>query len=162
MYARDLALIATPIGAIRIEGRDEHIDSIRILDFDEPPCRAGAATVAEAVHQIEQWLAGERTGFDLPLAPAATPRGAELRQALIDVGYGDTLSYGAFARLHHSAPRAVGQLCARNPFPIVVPCHRILASGGRLGHYSAGKGPETKAWLIEHERAHRSTQETLL
>jgi methylated-DNA-[protein]-cysteine S-methyltransferase len=91
--------------------------------------------------------------FDIALAPANTLRGQALRGGLIGVGYGTTLSYGALARQLGSGARAVGQLCARNPFPIVVPCHRILGSGG-LGHYSAGDGITTKQWLLDHERRH--------
>ena len=65
---------------------------------------------------------------------------------------GETLSYGALARIAGSAPRAIGQACARNPFPIVIPCHRVVGSGGMIGHYSGGKGIATKIWLLDHER----------
>ena len=153
MYARDHALIATPIGAIRIEGDDTALAAIRI-GGDGTPSPGSAATVREAVEQLEQWFAKEREMFDLPLAPTGTPRGEELRAGLIAIGYGETLSYGALARVLGSSPRAIGQLCARNPFPIVVPCHRVLGSGGALGHYSGGDGPKTKSWLLEHERRH--------
>lgn len=153
MYARDHALIATPIGAIRIEGDDAVLMAIRI-GGDGTPSRGSASAVREAAEQLEQWFAKERDAFDLPLAPAGTPRGEELRAGLIAIGYGETLSYGALARVLGSSPRAIGQLCARNPFPIVVPCHRVLGSGGALGHYSGGDGPKTKSWLLEHERRH--------
>jgi methylated-DNA-[protein]-cysteine S-methyltransferase len=153
MYARDHALIATPIGAIRIEGGDGVLTGIRIGGEDVPS--AGSATaVRAAVEQLEQWFAKEREDFDLPLAPTGTPRGEALRAGLIAVGYGETLSYGALARALGSSPRAIGQLCSRNSFPIVVPCHRILGEGGRLGNYSGGDGPKTKSWLLEHERRH--------
>lgn len=151
MYARDHAVIATPIGPIRVEGDEARLVAVRI-GGDEAPSRGAAAAVRRAAEQLAQWFAGERRDFDLPLEPAATPRGEELRQAMIAIGYGDTLSYGALARVTGSSPRAIGQLCARNPFPIVVPCHRVLASGGRLGHYSGGDGPKTKSWLLDHER----------
>jgi len=65
---------------------------------------------------------------------------------------GETISYGALARIAGSSPRAIGQACARNPFPIVVPCHRVVGSGGAIGHYSAGRGIITKSWLLDHER----------
>jgi methylated-DNA-[protein]-cysteine S-methyltransferase len=153
MYARDHALIATPIGAIRIEGDEAILTGIRI-GGDDSPSNGNATVVREAAEQLEQWFAKEREAFDLPLAPAGTPRGEELRAGLIAIGYGETLSYGALARVLGSSPRAIGQLCARNPFPIVVPCHRVLGSGGALGHYSGGDGPKTKSWLLEHERRH--------
>ena len=153
MYARDHALIATPIGIVRIEGDDAMLTGIRLC-VDGSPAKAGAAAVRHAAEQLAQWFAKEREDFDLALAPVGTPRGEELRAGLIAVGYGETLSYGALARVLGSSPRAIGQLCARNPFPIVVPCHRVLGSGGALGHYSGGDGPKTKSWLLEHERRH--------
>jgi methylated-DNA-[protein]-cysteine S-methyltransferase len=153
MYARDHALIATPIGNIRVEGDDVALASVRI-GVEGPATSGSATTVRAAAEQLAQWFARERETFDLVLAPAGTPRGDALRAGLIAVGHGETLSYGALARLLGSSPRAIGQLCARNPFPIVVPCHRVLGSGGALGHYSGGDGPKTKSWLLEHERRH--------
>lgn len=113
--------------------------------------------VLQAVEQLNQWFAGERTIFDVPLAPAATPRGQALRDAMIAIGYGATISHGELARAAASSARAIGQACARNPFPIIAPCHRILNADGRLGAYSAGLGPATKHWLLDHERRHRPT-----
>ncbi|MCX8474390.1 MAG: methylated-DNA--[protein]-cysteine S-methyltransferase [Sphingomonas sp.] len=153
MYARDHALIATPIGIVRIEGDDAMLTGIRLC-VDGAPARGSAAAVSEAAEQLEQWFAKEREEFDLALEPMGTPRGEALRAGLVAIGYGETLSYGALARVLGSSPRAIGQLCARNPFPIVVPCHRVLASGGALGFYSGGEGPKTKSWLLEHERRH--------
>lgn len=154
MYARDTALIATPIGAIRITGDENQIISIRLEGGDAAPIGARTATVARAAEQLTDWLAGERSDFDLPLAPAATRRGDALRQGMVAIGYGETMSYGALARSIDSSPRAIGQACARNPYPIVVPCHRILNADGSLGAYSAGNGPVTKKWLLDHERGH--------
>lgn len=148
MYARDQGGIATPIGPVVIFAYGPVIERIMLGGAAAAP---GSDLVRAALQQIEAWFAGARRDFALPLAPAATPRGAELRAGLIAVGYGETLSYGALARRLGSAPRAIGQLCARNPLPIVVPCHRILAAGGVLGAYSAGEGPATKAWLLTHE-----------
>lgn len=161
MYARDQGLIATPIGSILVQGDELVIRSIQIIEEARAEFGAQGEVVSQAIEQLRAWFAGALTRFDLPLEPAATPRGEALRAALTALPYGNTMSYGSFARQHGSAPRAIGQLCARNPFPIVVPCHRITASGGALGHYSAGGGPTTKAWLIEHERQH-SHQERLL
>jgi methylated-DNA-[protein]-cysteine S-methyltransferase len=159
MYARDHALIATPLGTIRIEGNDAQIISVNI-GTGETPSRGSAAAVREASEQLERWFAGELQDFFVALASAGTPRGEELRTGLVAIGYGDTLSYGELARQLGSSPRAIGQLCARNPFPIIVPCHRVLGAGGALGHYSGGEGPKTKSWLLEHER--RFARRTLL
>lgn len=159
MYARDHALIATPLGTIRIEGDDAQLASVRI-DTGETPARGSAIAVREAAAQLETWFAGERLDFTVAMVPAGTPRGEELRAGLIALGYGETLSYGALARRLGSSPRAIGQLCARNPFPILVPCHRVLGAGGTLGQYSGGEGLKTKSWLLEHER--RFAKGTLL
>lgn len=149
-YARDTALIATPVGTIRIEGDATTIHRIAIERDRLPPSRPHAPAVVAAAEQLEAWFDGALQQFTLPLEPAKTTRGQELRDGLIAIGYGETMSYGALARRLDSGPRAIGQLCSRNPFPIVVPCHRVLGADG-LGHYSAGEGLATKRWLLDHE-----------
>lgn len=151
MYARDHAGIATPIGTVRVEGGDT-VTGIWI--GRGAPARGHAPAVIEAAEQLERWFAGELRDFDLALEPALTPRGQELRDFMVAIPYGETLTYGAFATATDSMPRAIGQVCARNPFPIIVPCHRVTAAGGKLGYYSGGDGPNTKAWLLAHEQRH--------
>lgn len=152
MYARDHGGIATPIGPVAIELEQGALARVTI---GGAVSRGTSALAIEALRQLEAWFAGERRDFDLPLVPVRTPRGAELRAGLVAVGYGETLSYGALARRLGSSARAIGQLCARNPLPIIVPCHRVLGANGVLGHYSAGEGGATKAWLIAHERGEK-------
>lgn len=151
IYARETALVATPVGTVRIDGDVDHIHAIAISRDQAAGRRPDYPAVLAAAEQLEAFFAGELRAFDVALAPAKTARGAVLRQVLIDVSYGKTMAYGQLARLAGSSARAIGQLCARNPFPIIVPCHRILAATG-LGHYSAGDGPTTKQWLLDHER----------
>lgn len=145
--------IATPVGALAISGDGERLTRLAWA-MDETP---GADTadddplLREARRQIEAWLAGRLTRFDLPLTPAASQRGEVLRAAIVAIPYGETASYGQVARAVESGPRAIGQACARNPFPIIVPCHRVLGNGGRLGHYSGGHGLETKLALLRLE-----------
>ena len=153
IYARDTALLATPVGTIRIDGDEARIHRIAIESERMTPRRADSPAVIAAAEQLKAWFEGALTDFDLALAPARTSRGQALRDGLIAVGYGSTMSYGGLARLLGSGARAIGQLCARNPFPIVVPCHRVLASGA-LGQYSAGDGVATKRWLLDHEIKH--------
>ena len=154
MYARDTAAFATPIGRVEVTGDDGLLYGIRISPHGGSTLPGSADAVRRARDQIEAWFAGESTVFDLPLAPAATSRGAALRDGIVAVAHGETASYGALAKLLASSPRAIGQACARNPFPLVVPCHRVLAAG-RLGAYSAGEGPITKQWLLDHEQRHK-------
>lgn len=151
MSSRDHGGIATPIGYVSVTIHNETIAAIRISV--DPVPRGTSSFWRQASEQIEQWLAGERRDFDLPLAPAQTPRGEALRGAMIELAYGSVTTYGALAKKIASSPRAIGQACARNPLPIIVPCHRVLSAGERLGFYSAGSGPATKAWLLSHERA---------
>ena len=147
MYARDTALIATPVGTVLIEG-DDRVRAIHIGVAG--PARGGArGAVRLAARQIEQYFAGEREEFDLPLAALTSPRGEAMRAAIVAVGFGETASYGEIARRITSSPRAIGQACRTNPYPIVVPCHRVL---GGAGHYSAGDGLRTKNWLLDHEQ----------
>lgn len=153
MYARDHALIATPIGPIRIEGDAEMIFRID-LGARGPARRGESAPIQEAASQIYAYFTGDLKEFDLPLPVISSPRGQVLRSGLIALRYGESASYGELARRLDSGPRAIGQLCARNPFPIVVPCHRVVGAGGALGSYSAGDGPATKQWLLDHERRH--------
>lgn len=153
MYARDHALIATPIGLIRIEGRDGAILRIE-LTSDGVLQLGNTAAVRKAAEQIKAYFSGDLKDFDIPLPRTSSPRGCVLRDGLIALRYGETASYGELARRLDAGRRAIGQLCARNPFPIVVPCHRVLAAGGALGSYSSGDGPATKQWLLDHERRH--------
>ena len=152
-YARDWGVVTTPIGSVRVEGDEARVDAVRILTEREAARRPDYPAVLAAAEQLEAWFEGALKQFDVALTPAKSVRGQALRDGLIAVGYGETLSYGALANLLSSGPRAIGQLCARDPFPIIVPCHRVLGSGGR-GHYSGGGGIVTKQWLLEHERRH--------
>jgi methylated-DNA-[protein]-cysteine S-methyltransferase len=149
------ALPSSPLGMILIESDASQIHRISLVppgsaEISDPGTMSMPA--AEAVAQLEAYFDGRSDRFDLPLAPASTARGEALRRAIVDIPPGETRSYGEVARLAASSPRAVGQACARNPFPIVVPCHRVLGTGGAIGHYSAGDGVATKRWLLEHER----------
>lgn len=154
MYARDTARIATPLGMITLSGDDDTLYSLTI-GGEGTPVAATAVAVRAAEEQLRAWFAGTLTLFDLPLARAASARGQALRDAIVAIDYGETLSYGALAKQAGSSARATGQACARNPFPIVVPCHRVLNASGSLGAYSAGEGPSTKAWLLDFERRGR-------
>lgn len=143
-------MIATPIGPVRIEAEKGALTGIWIGRHGPEP---GQPVLCEAADQLRAYFEGRLTAFDLPLTPAPSERGPELRDAICAIGYGETASYGDLAARTGASARAIGQACASNPFPIIVPCHRILSAGGVLGHYSAGDGPATKVWLLKHERA---------
>lgn len=157
-YVPHSACLQTPIGRVVISGDANALHRIRILAADEDEADTGdvppGSPVAEAARQISDYFAGKRTSFDLPLVPLKSKRGEALRQAIAGVGHGETMSYGALAQVASSGARAVGGACARNPYPIIIPCHRITSSGGAAEKYTAGEGPATKAWLIAHEARH--------
>lgn len=155
MYGHDTALIATPIGMVRISGTDDCLTAISIEPGKEIEHEGHTMPVRAATAQLREYFAGARTVFDLPLEALRTARGPALRDAMCAIPYGDTLSYGAVARMIQTSPRAMGRACALNPFPIVVPCHRVT-SGSGAEKYSGGDGPSTKRWLIDHEHHNRS------
>ena len=106
----------------------------------------------EARAQLAEYFAGERAAFDLELDPAGTPWQRRVWAALRDIPHGETRSYGEIARALGApgASRAVGHANGRNPISIVVPCHRVVGSDGRLTGY--GGGMERKAALLALER----------
>lgn len=144
-------LPSSPIGPILLRAEGDRLVSIRI-GAESDVKSDGLPILREALAQLSAWFSGGLTRFDLPLADPQTPRGAAHRHAIAAIPYADTASYGAIARMTGSSPRAVGQACRRNPFPIIIPCHRVISAGGTIGYYSGGAGIATKLWLLEHEQ----------
>ena len=122
-----------------------------------PPITATAAERRlgnETARQLGCWLDDPGFRFELPLASAPTPFADRVRKALQSIPVGQTRSYGELAHELGSAPRAVAQGCRRNPLPILVACHRVVAGNG-LGGYAgsiAGTLVAFKAALLQHER----------
>ena len=102
--------------------------------------QSGAQPFAETKRQLAAYFAGQRTEFDLPLAPQGTEFQQKVWQELRRIPYGETLSYGALARRIGSpnASRAVGLANGRNPISIIVPCHRVIGASGKLTGYGGG------------------------
>lgn len=144
------ATLVSPIGRIGLYASGDWLSRIEIGAGESSRLDENHVLRA-ALDQLEAWLKGRLCEFDLPLEPSKTPRGEDHRAAIRAIGYGDTKSYGDLARQIQSSPRAIGQACRRNPFPIVVPCHRVTGASGAIGHYSAGDGLKTKLWLLQHE-----------
>lgn len=107
--------------------------------------------LARAAGALASYFAGERLDFNLPVAPGGTAHDLAVWRAMQRIPAGETRTYGEVARDISSSPRAVGTACGRNPIPIVIPCHRIVAAGGALGGYSGQRGAETKRFLLELE-----------
>ena len=142
--------VATPIGRLRI-----HTESGAIVRLDWSDCADPAPAddplLAAAAEQLTAYFAGTRKAFDLPLAPAGTAHDRAVWREMQTIAYGATRSYGDIARAIGSAPRAVGGACGRNPIPVIIPCHRILTSDGRIGGYSGAGGRATKHRLLALE-----------
>lgn len=151
-----LLLAATEEGLVRVAyAREDHETVLQDLARRiSPRVLHAPARLAPAVRQLEEYFAGTRTGFDLPLDRSLSHGFRRLVQEhLPEIGYGRTESYGAVARSvgRPQAVRAVGTACATNPLPVVVPCHRVLRGDGGLGGYVGGL--EAKAALLELETA---------
>lgn len=118
--------------------------------------------LAQARDQLGEYFRGDRTAFDLPLAPAGTPFQLRAWEALTQIPYGEVRTYAEqAARIGKpAAVRAVGAANGRNPLPIIVPCHRVIGSDGRLTGFAGGLA--AKQWLLDHERAHRAGLGTTL
>jgi methylated-DNA-[protein]-cysteine S-methyltransferase len=114
------------------------------------------ALAAEAVRQLSGYLADADFAFSLPLQPAGTRFQRRVWEEIARIPSRQTRSYGDLAKAIHSAPRAVGQACGANPYPLAVPCHRVIAAGGGLGGFARQGGDfflEIKRWLLRHERS---------
>ncbi|WP_299321579.1 methylated-DNA--[protein]-cysteine S-methyltransferase [Parasphingopyxis sp.] len=151
-------IIASPIGAISISASGDALVSVDMLGASAKPDTSDHPLLREARKQIDAYFAGALRQFDLPLEPASTARGNELRQAVMAIPYGETQSYGEVARRTGSGPRAIGRVCSHNPLPLIVPCHRVVAAGGKIGYYSGGDGIPTKRFLLTHENKQEAGQ----
>jgi methylated-DNA-[protein]-cysteine S-methyltransferase len=143
--------LPSPVGQLTIDEEDEAIVAIRWAD---EPAGNGSPLLTEGARQLDAYFAGKLSHFDLPLAPAGSLFESRVWSAMQLIPYGETRSYGDLASAVGSAPRAVGRACGRNPIPIVIPCHRVLARGG-LGGYSGSGGLVTKQRLLALEGALR-------
>lgn len=126
----------------RHKGRPELHDSWKRSD----------ASFVEARQQLSEYFDGQRQQFDLPMKLDGTPHQLRVWQELTRIPFGTTISYGELARRtgNPSASRAVGNANGRNPISIIVPCHRVIGSSGKLTGY--GGGLHNKEWLLEWER----------
>ena len=143
------AAMLSPVGRLTVSESGGRVERVR---WENAPHGTPTPLLKEAVAQLHAYFAGHLTRFDLPLAlPDDGLEGAVYR-AMIGIPRGSTATYGDLAGLTGSSARAVGQMCGRNPLPILVPCHRVVGASAS-GHYSGGGGAATKHWLLAHEGA---------
>jgi methylated-DNA-[protein]-cysteine S-methyltransferase len=142
-------VVGSPLGRLLIEESD---GAITKLEWTDDPVTAPKTDVLrDAAEQLTAYFAGTREAFSLPLAPEGTDHQKKVWDAMCDIPSGAVRSYGDLAKEISSSARAVGTACGKNPIPIIVPCHRILATGGGIGGYSGRGGVETKRQLLNLE-----------
>jgi methylated-DNA-[protein]-cysteine S-methyltransferase len=138
----------SPVGPLTLSEEDGVIVS---LDWGWPPDSEETPLLLKARDQLEEYFDGRRQAFDLPLGPFGTAFQKRVWQALAAIPFGSIRTYGALAAELGTAARALGGACGRNPIPILIPCHRVLATNGGLGGYSGMDGVETKQFLLRLE-----------
>jgi methylated-DNA-[protein]-cysteine S-methyltransferase len=139
----------SPVGDLTIS---EDGGAVVAIDWGWVEAQEETALLVEARQQLHDYFDGVRTVFNLPLSPSGTPYQKRVWQALCEIPSGTTRSYADIARRVGGSPRAVGGANGRNPIPIVIPCHRVIGTGG-IGGYSGGDGLPTKLFLLALEGA---------
>lgn len=142
--------VHSPLGPLTVVEQD---GAIVALDWGWSRESEETGLLCLAREQIGEYFDGTLSAFNLPLEPSGTPFQRSVWSALLDIPYGGTESYGSVARSIGTAARAIGGACARNPIPILIPCHRVLGSNGALGGYSGGEGIASKHYLLRLEGA---------
>jgi len=151
------AIVPAPFGALGIRTVDDKLREVVYLPPSFDAKAADSAVAARSAEQLARYLLDPDFGFDLPLADAGTEFQRKVWQEISAIPRGAVRTYGHLAKLIGSHPRAVGQACGANPFPLIQPCHRVTASGG-LGGFSNqndenGFHLSVKRWLLRHEGA---------
>jgi methylated-DNA-[protein]-cysteine S-methyltransferase len=152
--------IESIVGRLLIAGDEEGLKYISFMKgkhrvIPQISWREDCSYLREPIHELELYFQGRLKEFTLRLAPHGTPFQLEVLRALQKVPYGETISYGGLARRigRPKASRAVGTANARNPLPIVIPCHRVIGSNGSLVGF--GGGLDIKQKLLDLERTYR-------
>lgn len=150
------AILASPLGPIGIRTKNNHLTHIDFLPATTVLIEPEDKFTKKISNQLQAYFANARYEFTIPLNLIGTPFQQKVWQALHTIPAGDALSYGNLAKALDTGPRALGNACRRNPIPIIVPCHRIVAST-HLGGYSGAISGDTlaiKMWLLKHEGYH--------
>ena len=147
-----ICYVDSPVGRLAIESDHDAVTAVRWASHGERSRdKVASPVLEEAARQLDRYFARKLERFDLPLAARGTDFQKRVWAALCDIPYGETATYGGLAMAVGSGPRPIGMACGRNPIPIIQPCHRVLASGGREGGFSGGKGLPTKRQLLALE-----------
>ena len=154
----NMITMPSPLGLLRLYAQDDELVGVHLPEPGDLPAPLAepreSAVLRATAAQLEQYFAGERHAFELPLAPRGTAFQERVWRALTAIPYAQTCSYGALARAigRPAASRAVGSATGKNPIAIIVPCHRVIGASGGLTGYAGGLA--AKRWLLEHELRH--------
>jgi methylated-DNA-[protein]-cysteine S-methyltransferase len=150
-------MMPSPIGRLTLTGDGRALTSIlferddRLASGSPKHWIADDRRLRDARAQLDEYFAGKRTAFDLPLGLRGTPFQMKVWRALLKIRFGATVSYGEIAAAigHPGASRAVGGANHRNPIPIIVPCHRVIGSDGSLTGYGGGEPTKRRLLALE-------------
>jgi methylated-DNA-[protein]-cysteine S-methyltransferase len=148
------AVIDAPFGKVGIRTSDDAVREIVYLPASTASVAPDCALAGRAAAQIERYFDCANAGFDLPLAALGTPFQQRVWAGISGIGLGTVLTYGQLAQRIGGVPRAVGQACGSNRFPIVIPCHRVVSAsgiGGFAHHGGDGFFRDVKRWMLAHE-----------
>lgn len=148
-------IISSPLGFIKINGDENGISTVIILNSEEKETIVIPEVLQECVYQLNDYFDGKRTEFDLNLNPEGTEFQQRVWNELQKISYGKTISYLELSKQlgDVKAIRAVANANGKNPLWIIVPCHRVIGSDGNLTGYAGGL--YRKQWLLEHESPYK-------
>jgi len=150
------AVLSLPFSAFGIRLAGDVVDELVFLPPETPSAAPDCALAERVAMQIHLWLAEPRRPFELPLANRGTAFQRRVWAAIVAIPLGEHRRYGMLASELGTAARAVGQACGANPFPLVIPCHRVVSAAGLGGFANATDGYliDAKNWLLEFEARH--------
>ncbi|MCD4692371.1 MAG: methylated-DNA--[protein]-cysteine S-methyltransferase [Calditrichales bacterium] len=140
------------VGSIKIVVTDKKVQSVSFQEKADNFLNDTHFLLTEVVHQLDEYFEGKRHEFDLPLAPQDTPFQKKVWNQLRQIPYGKTASYSDIAKAvgNGKAVRAVGAANKKNPIAIIIPCHRVIGSNGKLTGYAGGLWRKER--LLKHEK----------
>ncbi len=137
---KQILIVPSPVGPLTLTQEDQALTGLHFGEHPQQGAEGPTPLLEEAARQLEEYFAGQRKEFSLPLAPKGTEFQLRVWQALLQIPYGETRSYGELAAMvgNPKACRAVGGANHRNPLSILIPCHRVVGTGGSLTGYAGG------------------------
>jgi len=149
------AVIDLPFGRVAIRADDDGLTAVESVTRTTKLKKATHPVAKETCRQLTNYVASPSFHFSVPLKASGTPFQKKVWQALETIPGDKTITYGELAQKLHTSARAVGNACRRNPVPIVVPCHRVVARNGNGGYMGQVDGPaiQLKKWLLRHEQS---------